>query len=316
MEGLDYSQIWLQPKYSTVSSRGVCDTSVVFGKRRFKLPVVPANMKTIIGPELALHLARDDYFYIMHRFDVDIVDFCQFMKDHGVYQSISIGVNKEANKKIFEELDQNNLYPEFITIDIAHGHSKHMKETIKFVKGTVVGKKAFLIGGNVCTPEGAEDLARWGCDAVKVGVGPGSPCTTRLQTGFTCPQFTAVEMCARTCPVPIIADGGIKYVGDIAKSLVAGATMVMAGGMFAGHDECPGTVERVDGKLVKEYYGSASAENKGKEEFVEGMKIIVEYKGPIERTLTQIQHGLQSAISYAGGNDLSAFNSVKYIVQH
>jgi GMP reductase len=142
-----------------------------------------------------------------------------------------------------------------------------------------------------------------------------SVCTTRLQTGFTCPQFTAVQRCSSVANVPIIADGGIKHIGDIAKSLVAGATMAMAGGMFAGHEECPGEVETIDGKLVKEYYGSASEFNKGHEEYVEGKKIIIDYKGPVERTMRQIEHGLQSAISYAGGNDLSAFLTTDYVIQ-
>lgn len=147
-----------------------------------------------------------------------------------------------------------------------------------------------------------------------------SVCTTKLKTGFSCPQFSAVLKCAAVANKPVVADGGIEHNGDIAKALAAGADMVMAGGIFAGFDESPGnTVEFTEhGHTVKrkEYFGSASEHNKGEKKNVEGRKIFVDYRGPIADKFKEIKEDLQSSISYSGGNDLSAFNGVKWVVIH
>jgi GMP reductase len=175
---------------------------------------------------------------------------------------------------------------------------------------------AFIIAGNVGTPEAIIDLESWGADATKVGIGPGKVCITRMKTGFGTGgwQLSALKWCARVATKPIIADGGIREHGDIAKSVRFGASMVMVGSMFAGHEESPGTTVEVDGRLYKEYYGSASEFNKGHRSFVEGKRILEPIKGKLADTLREMEEDLQSSISYAGGRRLADLKRVNYVI--
>lgn len=309
----NYDDILLQPKYTNLQTRSEADTSILFGGKRFRLPIVPANMASVVDENLACWLASRDYFYIMHRFRVDAVSFAKSMREKGHYISISIGVNQESFKDL-EVLKTENIKPDFITIDIAHGHCKKMQDMVTYTKQ--VFPESFLIAGNVCTPEGLRDLENWGADSVKVGIGPGSVCTTKLKTGFSCPQFSAVLQCSQIATKPVIADGGIRYNGDIAKALVAGADMVMVGGMLSGYEESPGEVLLVDGQRKKLYYGSASEYNKKHSNNVEGVQIFVDYKGPIEHKYEELTQDLRSSISYSGGKDISAFATTDYIIVH
>ena len=174
-----------------------------------------------------------------------------------------------------------------------------------------------LIGGNVATAAGALALAEAGVNAVKVGIGPGSICTTRIVTGCGVPQITAVSNAVEALEgsgITVIADGGIRDHGDIAKSIRFGASMVMMGSIFSGHEQSPGETLEIDGKTFKEYYGSASEFQKGERKNVEGKKIMVEHKGDISATLLEIKQDLQSSISYAGGNDLESLRKVDYVI--
>ena len=159
------------------------------------------------------------------------------------------------------------------------------------------------------------DLENWGADATKVGVGPGKVCITRLKTGFGTGgwQLSALKWCARVATKPIIADGGIRHHGDIAKSVRFGAAMVMIGSLFAGHEESPGQTVEVDGKLYKEYYGSASDFNKGEYKHVEGKRILEPIKGRLADTLREMREDLQSSICYAGGTQLTDMRKVNYV---
>jgi GMP reductase len=174
----------------------------------------------------------------------------------------------------------------------------------------------FVIAGNVATPEAVIDLENWGADATKVGVGPGKVCITKLKTGFGTGgwQLSALKWCARVATKPIIADGGIREHGDIAKSIRFGASMVMIGSMLAGLEESPGQTVEVDGKLFKEYYGSASDFNKGEYKHVEGKRILEPIKGHLKDTLREMQEDLQSSISYAGGTKLMDIRRVNYVI--
>jgi GMP reductase len=310
----DYEDIQLIPNKSIVNSRSECDTSVVFGGRKFKLPVVPANMQTIIDEKIAIFLAENDYFYIMHRFEPEKrIDFVKDMQSRGLYASISVGV-KAGEYEFVQRLAEEGLTPEYITIDIAHGHSNAVIEMIHHIKQHVPG--SFVIAGNVGTPEAVRELENAGADATKVGIGPGKVCITKIKTGFGTGgwQLAALRWCAKAASKPVIADGGIRTHGDIAKSVRFGAAMVMIGSLFAGHEESPGeTVER-DGKCFKEYFGSASEFQKGERRNVEGKKMFVEYKGSLKDTLIEMEQDLQSSISYAGGNKLSAIRNVDYVV--
>lgn len=312
MEIFDYDNILLLPRKCRVDSRSECDASVELGGRTFRLPVVPANMKTVIDEAISVWLAQNNYFYVMHRFDLDNVKFVQHMQSQGLFASISLGV-KQADYDTVDKLLAMGLTPEYVTIDIAHGHSDSVKDMIGYLKAKIPA--TFIIAGNVATPEAVIDLENWGADATKVGIGPGKVCITKLKTGFGTGgwQLSAVKWCARVATKPIIADGGIRDHGDIAKSIRFGATMVMIGSLFAGHEESPGQTVEVDGKLYKEYYGSASDYNKGEYKHVEGKRILEPIKGKLAETLVEMEQDVQSSISYAGGKKLMDIRKVNYV---
>ena len=312
MEIFDYENILLLPRTCRVESRSECDASVELGGRRFRIPVVPANMKTVVNEEICIWLAQNGYFYVMHRFDLDKVQFVRNMKALGLYSSISLGV-KQPDYDAVDQLLSLGLVPEYVTIDIAHGHSDSVKNMIGYLKEKM--PSAFVIAGNVATPEAVIDLENWGADATKVGIGPGKVCITKLKTGFGTGgwQLSAVKWCARVATKPIIADGGIREHGDIAKSIRFGATMVMIGSLLAGHETSPGQTVEVDGKLFKEYYGSASDFNKGEYKHVEGKRILEPIKGSLANTLIEMEQDVQSSISYSGGRKLMDIRKVNYV---
>ncbi|MCM3744628.1 GMP reductase [Sporosarcina luteola] len=310
----DYEDIQLIPAKCIVNSRSECDTSVTLGKHKFVLPVVPANMQTIIDEKVAIQLAEGGYFYIMHRFNPETrADFIRDMHTRGLIASISVGV-KEEEYGFVEQLAADQLNPDYVTIDIAHGHSNAVINMIKHLKKHL--PETFVIAGNVGTPEAVRELENAGADATKVGIGPGKVCITKIKTGFGTGgwQLAALRWCAKAASKPIIADGGIRTHGDIAKSVRFGASMVMIGSLFAGHEESPGETIEVDGKLYKEYFGSASEYQKGEKKNVEGKKMHVAYKGRLQDTLTEMQQDLQSSISYAGGTKLDAIRTVDYVI--
>lgn len=314
MKIFDYEDIQLIPNKCIVSSRSECDTSVTLGARTFDMPVVAANMQTVIDEKLALWFAENNYFYVMHRFDEGRrYDFIKMMIEKGLYASISVGV-KASEYDFVETLAKDEVYPEYVTIDIAHGHSEAVIQMIKHIKKFL--PNTFVIAGNVATPEAVRELENAGADATKVGVGPGKVCITKLKTGFGTGgwQLSALAWCSKAARKPLIADGGIRDHGDIAKSIRFGATMCMVGSLFAGHEESPGDTVEVDGKKFKEYFGSASEYQKGEHKNVEGKKILVPYKGHIKDTLLEMKQDLQSSISYAGGNDVESITKVDYVV--
>jgi len=312
MEIFDYDNILLLPRKCRVESRSECDASVELGRQRFRIPVVPANMKTVVDESICIWLAQNSYFYVMHRFDLDNVQFVKNMKARGLYASISLGVKKPDYDTV-DQLLALGLVPDYITIDIAHGHADSVKNMIGYLKEKM--PSVFIIAGNVATPEAVIDLENWGADATKVGIGPGKVCITKLKTGFGTGgwQLSAVKWCARVATKPIIADGGIHEHGDIAKSIRFGATMVMIGSMLAGHEESPGKSVEVDGKLYKEYYGSASDFNKGEYKHVEGKRILEPVKGKLADTLIEMEQDVQSSISYSGGKRLMDIRKVNYV---
>ena len=313
MEIFDYDNILLLPRKCRVESRSECDTSITLGKHSFRLPVVPANMKTVVNETICEWLAQHGYFYVMHRFDLNNVAFVRDFKSRGLYASISLGV-KQADRDTVAKLVAEGLVPDFITIDIAHGHADSVQHMIAHLKQHLPG--SFIIAVNVGTPEAVIDLENWGADATKVGIGPGKVCITKSKTGFGTGgwQLSALKWCARVATKPIIADGGIREHGDIAKSVRFGATMVMIGSMLAGHEESPGQTVEVDGKLFKEYYGSASDFNKGEYKHVEGKRILEPIKGKLADTLREMQEDVQSSISYAGGKKLMDVRKVNYVI--
>ncbi|MDO4635587.1 MAG: GMP reductase [Streptococcus sp.] len=308
----DYEDIQLIPNKCLISSRSQASTTSKLGKYTFKLPVIPANMQTIIDEDLAEFLAKKGYFYIMHRFDESSRKaFIKRMHEQGLIASISVGV-KDYEYDFVTSLKDDQ--PDYITIDIAHGHSDSVINMIKHIKKEL--PDCFVIAGNVGTPEAVRELENAGADATKVGIGPGKVCITKVKTGFGTGgwQLSALRWCAKAARKPIIADGGVRTHGDIAKSIRFGASMIMIGSLFAGHLESPGKLIEQDGQSYKEYFGSASEHQKGEHKNVEGKKILMKTKGSIIDTLTEMEEDLQSSISYAGGNDLSSLKRVDYVI--
>ncbi|MCJ2162613.1 GMP reductase [Lentilactobacillus kefiri] len=314
MEVFDYDDIQLIPNKNIIKSRRDADTSVKFGPMTFKIPVVPANMETVINDDLAVWLAQNGYFYIMHRFQPEKREsFVKMMHSKKLYASISVGIKPEEYEFI-DQLVADNQKPEYITIDVAHGHSDYVIQMIHYIKEQL--PESFLIAGNLGTPEAVREIENAGADATKIGIGPGKACITKLKTGFGTGgwQLAALRLCSKAARKPMIADGGIRFNGDIAKSIRFGASMVMIGSLLAGHEETPGNLISIDGKKYKQYWGSASERQKGAYRNVEGRQMLVPYRGHIADTLTEMQQDLQSSISYAGGRKLMDITKVDYVI--
>ena len=305
---LYYDDIYLVPNYSELESRKLADTTVVFGNSRFDLPIIPSNMMSVINEEWASWLSDNHYFYVMHRFNGCTLPFVRNANEKNWDTiSISTGVNDDSYKEL-EQIKNDNLLVDYITIDVAHGHHIKVKQMIEFIKNYF--PNVFLIAGNTSTVEATLELESWGADATKCLIGTGSACSTKYQTGFHVPSFSCILDCSHYAKKPIIADGGARHYGDIAKALVAGATMVMSGGMFAACKDSP--APEIDGK--KCYFGNASAKAKGKNIHVEGFDLQIENANvSLEERLIEIKQALQSSISYAGGNDLSSLTKVNYV---
>jgi IMP dehydrogenase len=316
-EGLTFDDVLMVPQYSEVPSRSDVDLTVKWGNLKFKHPIIPANMKTITGFEMAFEVCKSGGLAILHRF-MPIEDQLAISKsiiDSFGNQNfaVSIGVKEEDWKNFPRFMEEDVL---IYCIDIAHGDSKQCIQMIKDIKSTF--SQAVVIAGNVATKNGARRLWDAGADVVKVGVGPGSLCTTRIETGCGVPQLTALmdvaeaqaELVAlektRTYPnekrktYPFIADGGIKKSGDIVKAL-AFADMVMVGNVFAGAEETPGEVVQMGGKTFKHYVGSSTH----KTNHVEGVAAMVATKGKFADILTKLIEGVRSGCSYNGAINLA-----------
>lgn len=318
----DYSDINLVPKMGIVDSRAECDTSVEFGGFKFKLPVYPANMESVINEELCEELASNGYFYTMHRFNVNQINFIKNMKSKGLITSISIGVNEDSYELLIE-LIKKDLIPDFITVDTAHGHSVKMRKLLEFLKKEFRDFTPFIIAGNICTVEAAVNLIQWGAHAVKCGIAPGLSCSTAMETGFGSRGIQASmikeitdefkRLCYKPKSVRIIADGGIRHRADIVKSLVMGADIVMCGGLFANLSNSPAKIDEQGRKI---YHGSASAKQSGKTNRIEGITNLMEVKeNTYLEELKGIEEALQSAISYAGSNKLEILKTTEYIIK-
>lgn len=307
----NYSDVYLLPRKTIVGSRSECDTSVQFGPRKFAMPVVPANMKSVVNADTCKFLAKKGWFYVMHRFNINVVNFIEDMKKEDLFTSISIGVNDDTYRDLLYLSCSKSLHPEYITLDIANAWCSKAEKMIKYVKDNF--PDTFLIVGNMATPEAVRDIESWGADAVKLFIGPGKACTTKLKTGFTRPTISCLVDCIPEASTPVIADGGVTEHGDIAKAIACGATMVMAGSLFSGYNESASEIIEIDGHKKAIYFGSASEHNKGKHVHVEGKKLFLDYKGDMNNLLVELQEDLKSSISYAGGKDLSALLSCEMV---
>lgn len=301
--GLAYDDVLIVPTKSEIKSRR--DPSLeskLTKKHKLQIPIISANMDTVTESSMMVALNQLGGFGILHRFISiqDQVKEVQKARESGVKLiGASIGVSGDWKERAQALVDAG---AEILTLDIAHGHSTSMLDTMKYIKDTYSNVE--IIAGNIATPEGAQELIEAGADALKVGIGPGSMCTTRIITGCGVPQLTAIALCAevaRSKGVPVIADGGIKTSGDIVKAFAAGADTVMLGGMLSGTIETPGDIKQG----TKDYRGMASksAQVSWRGELPEGMapegvatKVAV--KGHVKDVILEICGGIRSGMSY------------------
>lgn len=314
--GLHYNDVILTPNYSTCRSRGDVDlrSTPKFLGIDFKSVCIPANMKCVIDFNLAEKLSENNYFYILHRFYkyseiLEWIDKSQKLK----LISISVGV-KDEDKRFIDELRKERPKGiDCITIDVANGHNILVKQMIEYIRGInfnfISPCRTFgfkyqpkIIAGNVCTKQAVEDLRFWGADCAKVGISMGGACSTYNTTGVGSPMYTTIQECSKG-GIPIIADGGIREPQDVCKALHAGADMVMIGKNFVACNDSPAEIhEDVDGKFKKVYYGSASATNKGHDNYVEGREsVLVELNGlTYINYMQKLNEAIRSSMSYAG----------------
>ena len=310
--GYGYQDICLVPDQCFVESRSDCDVSVFLGEREFSLPVCPSNMKSVVDQETCMFCAENNIFYVMHRFDIDTLQFCKDMIDRKLFVSISVGING-SDYDTLKKIKAANIRPQYITIDIANAWYERARQMVEYIKSNF--PSSFLIVGNVATPKACIDLQEWGADAAKIGIANGKVCITRHKTGFCIPMVSCLMSCSSVgLSIPIIADGGIVEHGDIAKAMVSGASFVMAGSLFAGFNQSAGQVIDINDRLYKEYYGSASEKNKGNSKNIEGKKILIKYKGDMNYLLSELKEDLQSSVSYSGGTKLKDLERCKMIL--
>ncbi len=322
---LTYDDVLLVPQRSGIRSRSqVSITSQLTNTISLDTPVLAANMDTVCGWEMAATMAEMGGVGIIHRFlPIDAMQ-AEVRKAYEASEGGTIGAAIGTDHDMITRTRAcAEAGASIVVLDIAHGHAEHAIEGIKRIKDEC--PEVQIIAGNVATAEGAVDLAEVGADAIKVGVGPGGVCTTRLVAGVGVPQLTAVSEAAKSgCGVPIIADGGIRASGDIAKALAVGAQSVMIGSMFAGTKEAPGEVEQTERGLFKRVRGMASreaaekrAERSGEElddeyfehRAAEGVEGLVPYRGSVRLLVNELMAGLKSAMSYQNAANLEEFRT-------
>ena len=319
-ESLTFDDVLLLPRYSNVLPTET-DISLNLTKKIYlKVPFLSSAMDTVTEAKMAIAIAKAGGIGIIHR-NLNIKDQSieiSKVKKKKLFVGGAVGTSKEDFNRAHSLIDNGC---DLIVIDTAHGHSKKVLDTL--IKLKKKNNNVSLCVGNIATKEAAKRLYNSGADIIKVGIGPGSICTTRMVAGIGVPQISAimeVKSALKNKKVKIISDGGIKFSGDIAKALAAGADAIMMGSIFAGTDESPGKKFKVKGKIYKQYRGmgsigamsSGSANRyfqknfKDKSKFVpEGVEGRVEYKGRVSKIIYQLQGGLRSSMGYIGAKNLS-----------
>ncbi|CAB4142514.1 GuaB IMP dehydrogenase/GMP reductase [uncultured Caudovirales phage] len=327
---LTYDDIQLVPAYSEIGSRRdirLC-THVT---RHYGIvqPLVASPMDTVCDSEMAIAMMELGGLGIIHRFmtieqqrnevaRVLSARTIELYKKlgvtntnwHGNLLQIPIAAAVGANGDFYERAKALvEAGADIILIDVAHGHHKNVRDAIKRIKS--IDPYIDVIAGNIATAKAAEDLIAWGADGLRVGVGGGSLCTTRVKTGFGVPNVSCLEAVCEIAEVPVMADGGIRSSGDIAKALAIGASTVMIGSLIAGTEEAPGSIIEKPNGLYKRYRGAASLETKmvhGQEaRNIEGESTVIPYKGGVKYIVEGLLDGVRSALSYAGASSLDYY---------
>ena len=319
-QALTYDDIQLVPSYSTIESRQNIDLSTQLTTNyKIKVPLVASPMDTVCDGEMAVAMAQLGGVGCIHRFNTieEQVGEVRFVLAHPFDVEMwptgtmpvmaAVGANGDYLERAQELV---NVGANVILIDVAHGHHSFMRTAIGKLKVTLPAH-VDVIAGNIATAKAAEDLESWGADALRVGIGGGSLCTTRIKTGFGVPNVTSLQDCSRVTTKPIIACGGIRNSGDIAKALSVGASSVILGSLLAGTKEAPGAIIEKNNGLYKRYRGAASLETKSihgqATRNVEGESTIVPFKGGVKFIVEGLLDGLRSALSYAGASNLQEF---------
>jgi GMP reductase len=319
---LDFKDVLIRPKRSTLSSRAEVDISreFVFHNSRQKyhgIPIIAANMDTTGTFEMARSLGRHGLSTALHKHysEDELVTFFRSLQGDGLSSSAafySMGIGKSDYEKFTAVMSHASDAIKYVCIDVANGYTEGF---VNFVKKVRHGYPHLTImAGNVVTGDMTEELILAGADIVKVGIGPGSVCTTRKMTGVGYPQLSAVIECADAAHGlggQICADGGCVVPGDLAKAFGGGADFIMLGGMLAGHEECAGEVVERDGKRYKRFYGMSSrtamekyAGGVAQYRASEGKEVLVDFRGPVAETLQDILGGVRSACTYVGAHKL------------
>ncbi len=325
---LDYTDVLFRPKRSTLSSRKDVDLNRTY---KFKysnnewsgIPIMAANMDGVGELGVAEKMSEFNMITCLTK-QHDIKRLKQYKKIKSIYKNLalSIGIKKEDFNNLDKLLKEFNFI-KFICIDVANGYSERFSKFIKSVRDKYPTKT--IIAGNVVTADMTQELVLNGADIVKVGIGPGSVCTTRIQTGVGYPQLSAVMECADAAHglgAHIIADGGCTCPGDVAKGFGGGADFVMLGGMLAGHDEGKGKVVKSNGSKFIEFYGSSSLEANKKHygglsdyRSSEGRIVRVKYRGKIKDTISNILGGIRSSCTYVGAPSLKQLSKCTTFVR-
>jgi len=333
---LTYDDIQLVPQYSEIPSRTQINLKTLVSRRYGILnPIVASPMDTVCELEMAYKIFLLGGVGCIHRFNT-IQEQSKIIKElyHRIYSEdwgnqfeswgvmidnwhseiphvpimASIGVSESDKDRAKSLIDSGcNI----LLIDVAHGHHKNVEKMLKWCKQNL-DDKVDIIAGNIATKEAAQELESWGADGLRVGIGGGSLCTTRVKTGFGVPNVSCLEDIVSVSKTPVMADGGIRSSGDISKALAIGASSVMLGSLIAGTDEAPGQIVETNKGLYKRYRGSASLETKvthGQQtRNVEGESTTIPYKGGVKFIVNGLLDGIKSALSYGGAKTLEHFN--------
>ena len=315
---LDFKDVLIRPKRSALPSRAEVDIHRDFafkhsGHKYHGIPIIAANMDTVGTFEMARALAGFDLSVALHKHysEDDLVAFFRSLEfGSGVFYSM--GITRADHEKFERVTKRAGEAIRYVCIDVANGYAEGFVKFVEQVRGAHSG--ITIMAGNVVTGEMTEELVLCGADIVKVGIGPGSVCTTRNMTGVGYPQLSAVIECADAAHGlggRICADGGCTSPGDIAKAFGGGADFVMLGGMLAGHEECGGELIEKDGARYKRFYGMSSrtamekyAGGVAQYRAAEGKEVLVEYRGPVAGTVQEILGGVRSACTYVGARQL------------
>tara|TARA_Y100000592_G_scaffold99069_1_gene173930 strand:- start:2491 stop:3528 length:1038 start_codon:yes stop_codon:yes gene_type:complete len=317
---LSFDDVLLVPQSSDINSRSEVSLERKITDVSFNLPIISSPMDTVTETDMALKMFKAGGLGIIHRYNTIqeqtamVGDIRNTLEEEQSQQVNSISAAIGTSGDFFERAQElYNVGARILCIDVAHGHHKLVKNAIKKIRGQWDSNVA-IIAGNVATKEAYLDLSEWGADAVRVGIGGGSICSTRIQTGHGVPTFQSVYDCKYTDGAAIIADGGIKTAGDIVKALAAGADFVMLGSMLAGTEESPGSVFAAsNGKRYKVYRGMASVEAqvawRGNARSLEGVSTTIPFKGSVEKILSNLAMNIRSGLSYTGVRNITQLQS-------